>query len=257
MSPTVARLYRYPIKGLNGEVLSEAALTPGHGLPLDRVFALALSTAAVDPLRPTWMPKSHFATLVRHERLAALDAAYEAGRGILAIRRNGRTVARGAVATPIGRAMIEEFFRAYLRNELAAPPRFVGAEDGPMLSDQPEPGLSIIGLASIRDIERVVGAPVDPLRFRANVYLEGTEPWEEFSWIDQDVVLGGARLRVTERIERCAATNVEPGTGNRDLNIPRSLMGGFGHACCGVFAKVVGTGRLAAGDPVYPPDAPE
>jgi hypothetical protein len=125
-----------------------------------------------------------------------------------------------------------------------------------MLSDQPEPGLSIIGLASIHDIERVVGQPVDPLRFRANVYLEGTKPWEEFSWLDQEVVLGGARLQITERMERCAATNVEPGTGNRDLNIPRSLMGGFGHACCGVFAKVIGAGRLAVGDSVCPPDAP-
>jgi uncharacterized protein YcbX len=252
--PIVARLYRYPVKGLNGEALSEAALAEGRGLPLDRVFALALSTAAVDPLQPTWMPKSHFATLVRHERLAALDAAYDAARGVLAIRRNGRNVAQGAVATPIGRAMIEEFFRAYLKNELAAPPRFVGSEDGPMLSDQPEPGLSIIGLASVRDIERVVGRPVDPLRFRANVYLEGTEPWEEFSWIDRDVVLGGARLRVTERMERCAATNVEPGTGNRDLNIPQSLKAGFGHACCGVFAKVASAGRLAIGDPVLSPD---
>jgi uncharacterized protein YcbX len=256
MLPTVARLYRYPIKGLNGEALSQTALTEGRGLPLDRAFGLALSTAAIDPLRPTWMPKSHFATLVRHERLAALDTAYDATRGVLAIRRNGRNVAQGAVATPIGRAVIEEFFRAYLKNELAAPPRFVGSKDGPMLSDQPEPGLSIIGLASIRDIERVVGCTVDPLRFRANVYLEGTEPWEEFSWIDADVDVGGARVHVVERMGRCAATNVEPGTGNRDLNIPRSLMGGFGHACCGVFAKVVGAGRLAVGDPVRPPDAP-
>lgn len=254
MSPTVARLYRYPVKGLNGEALSTAELTPGRGFPLDRVFALALSTAGIDPLRPTWLSKSHFATLVRHERLAALDARYDSGRHVLSIRRNDRNVAQGAVATPIGRAMIEEFFRAYLKNELAAPPRFVGSEKGAMLSDQPEPGLSIIGLASIRDIERVVGRPVDPLRFRANVYLEGTDPWEEFGWIGRDVNVGGARLHVWERIGRCAATNVEPGSGHRDLNIPLSLMDGFGHADCGVFARVVTAGAIAVGDPAGPAD---
>ena len=194
------------------------------------------------------MSKSHFATLVRHQRLAALDVRYDAASGILAVHRNNRKVAQGAIGTPIGRAMIEEFFRAYLKNEVAAPPRLVGGEDGPMLSDLPQPGLSIIGLASIRDMERVVGRAVDPLRFRANVYIEGLEPWEEFGWIGREINLGGARLQVSERIERCAATNVEPGTGDRDLNIPRSLMDGFGHADCGVFATVVAEGRVAIGD---------
>lgn len=250
MSPTVARLYRYPIKGLNAEALSEARVLAGRGLPLDRAFGLALSTTDVDPLRPAWLSKSHFVTLMRHERLAALSVCYDSATHILTVHRSGRKVAQGIINTPIGRAMIEAFFRAYLKNELVAPVRLIGSEDGAMLSDLPEPGLSIIGLATLRDLERVVGRQLDPLRFRANVYIDGTEPWEEFSWIDRDVDIGSARVHVTERIERCAATNVEPGSGARDLNIPRSLMGGFGHADCGVFAQVVTAGTITSGSPI-------
>lgn len=252
---SITGLYRYPVKGLSAEALADAHLQPGGGLPLDRSFALALSAAHVDPLRPEWLSKSHFATLVRHERLAALDVRYDAAAGILAVYRNGRKVAQGAIATPIGRAMIEDFFRAYLKSEVAAPPRLIGAVDGRMLSDFATPGLSIVGLASIRDIERVVGQPIDPLRFRANVYIDDAGPWEEFSWIGREIQLGGARLRVNQRIERCAATNVEPGTGKRDLSIPRSLMGGFGHADCGVFATVVAPGDVLIGDRVRAVDA--
>jgi uncharacterized protein len=255
MPAVVARLYRYPVKGLSAESLPAVSLLPDRGLPLDRAFALALSPAAADPGRPGWLPKNHFATLVRHERLAALDARYDADTGVLALHRNGRKVAQGAIGTPIGRAMIEDFFRAYLKNEVAAPPRLVGSVDGPMLSDCAEPGLSMIGLASIKDIERVVGRPLDPLRFRANLYLEGTAPWEEFGWVGREVVLGSARLRVTERLARCAATDVEPGTGVRDMSIPRSLMGGFGHCDCGVFATVVEAGNVAPGDRIEPADA--
>ena len=253
MSAVVAQLYRYPVKGLSAEALSAAVLRPGHGLPLDRAFALAPATTGIDPFPSEWVSKSHFVTLVRHERLAALDSRYDAAKGVLALYRNGRRVAQGAIATPIGRAMIEEFFRAYLKNELPAPPRLVGSVTGPMLSDQPEPGLSIIGLASINDLERVVGQAVDPLRFRANIYVAGTAPWEEFSWVGREIVVGGARLQVKDRIGRCAATDVEPGTGIRDLHIPHSLMGGFGHVDCGVFATVVAMGNVAIGDRVGPP----
>jgi MOSC domain-containing protein len=247
---TIARLYRYPIKGLTAEALTDADLRAGYGIPCDRAFALALATSSFDAADPCWLPKDNFVTLARHERLAALDTRFDTSNSVLAIYRGGKRVASGAVNQAIGRAMIGDFFRAYLKNEVAGPPRLVGSTAGPMLSDHAEPGLSIIGLATIADIERVVGRSIDPLRFRANVYLAGTPAWAEFKWLGQDIDLGNARLRVVERITRCSATNVEPGTGIRDMTIPQSLQSGFGHTDCGVFATVITGGRISTGDPV-------
>jgi uncharacterized protein YcbX len=248
MSCTVAHIYRYPVKGLSAEALDTARLREGAGIPCDRAFGLALSTSPLESGEPRWQPKSHFATLVRHERLAALDAHFDARTGVLTVRRGGKPVARGAVGTPVGRAMLEEFFRAYLKGELPGPPRLVGSPEGPMLSDQAQPALSLIGLASVADIERVIGRPVDPLRFRANVYLKGMPAWAEFGWIGREITLGGARLRVVSRIPRCVATNVEPGSGIRDMAIPPRLQAGFGHTDCGVTATVVAGGTISVGD---------
>ena len=47
---------------------------------------------------------------------------------------------------------------------------------------------------------------------------------------------------------RCAATNVDPDTGARDLSIPDTLIRSFGHADCGVNAEVVEAGDIALGD---------
>jgi uncharacterized protein YcbX len=47
---------------------------------------------------------------------------------------------------------------------------------------------------------------------------------------------------------RCAATNVDPDTGIRDLTIPDTLMKSFGHADCGVYGEVVEAGTIAVGD---------
>jgi uncharacterized protein YcbX len=122
MSFPVAKLYRYPVKALNAEALTTAELRPGCGIRFDRCLGLALSTTAYDPARPQWLPKKNFITLAAHERLAALDARYDESSGILSVHRAGKQVARGAIATPIGRAMIEDFFRAYPRTRWQGPP---------------------------------------------------------------------------------------------------------------------------------------
>jgi uncharacterized protein YcbX len=110
--------------------------------------------------------------------------------------------------------------------------------------------VSIINLASVAEVENAVGAPVHPLRFRGNVYVTGWPAWREFDLVGEKLMLGSARLKVVRRIKRCAATDVEPDTGIRDLNIPRTLMQTFGHADCGVYAEVIGAGEIAIGDPV-------
>ena len=56
--------------------------------------------------------------------------------------------------------------------------------------------------------------------------------------------------RSIKRIVRCAATNVDPDTGIRDLAIPRTLMRTFGHADCGVYAQVIAAARSRPGDPI-------
>ena len=90
-----------------------------------------------------------------------------------------------------------------------------------------------------------------PLRFRGNLQVEGWPAWHEFDLLDQEIAIGpSARLKVVKRIVRCAATEVDPETGIRDLEIPRTLMKTYGHADCGVYAEVIEAGPIALGDAV-------
>jgi len=98
----------------------------------------------------------------------------------------------------------------------------------------------------------MVGRPVDPMRFRGNLYVEGWPAWYEFDLLDREITIGvQARAKVVKRIARCAATNVEPATGIRDLDIPPTLMRHLGHADCGVYAEVVTGGAISIGDAVF------
>ena len=87
------------------------------------------------------------------------------------------------------------------------------------------------------------------MRFRGNIYIDGAEPWQEFTWSGSNsLAIGDAGLEVRAPIERCAATNVDPDSAERDLNIPRVLQLGFGHARMGVYAAVAKAGEIAKGD---------
>jgi uncharacterized protein YcbX len=215
------------------------------------MFAIENGVSGFDPAAPAFQPKIKFLMLMRNERLAALDARYDERSSTLVIRHEGTEVARGNLATAEGREAIEAFFQRYVRYELRGAPRLFEAPPGFRFVDTTEGYVSLINLASCRAIGDILGVPIDPLRFRANLYLEGLEAWEEFELVGHTIQIGNnVRLRITERIVRCAATNVDPKTGKRDLDIPGTLMRNLGHMDCGVFAEIVEGGLIAEGDQV-------
>src|SRR5262249_52585781 len=127
---------------------------------------------------------------------------------------------------------------------------------GHSFSDVARKVVSIINLASVAEIAHAIGVTVDPLRFRGNLYVDGWPAWGEFELLDRELAVGqSVRLKVVKRIVRCAATNVDPSTGVRDLAIPETLMRRFGHGDCGVYAEVIAGGTIARGDNIGPTDA--
>jgi hypothetical protein len=242
-------VYRYPVKGLSPERLPAVRLEPGQTLPADRKYAIENGPSGFDPVAPAYLPKSRFLMLMRNERLAQLDTRYDDASRTLVIRDEGRELARGDLSTREGRLAIEAFFRRFMPTELRGAPKVLQA-DGHSFSDVAAKVVSIINLASVKAVETLIGAPVDPLRFRANLYVSGWPAWHEFDLLGQELAIGDARLKVTKRITRCAATEVDPGTGIRDLAIPDTLLRNLDHMDCGIYAQVVAGGEIKPGSEI-------
>src|SRR5262245_10132160 len=247
-NPKVHAIYRYPVKGLSPEPLARAKLAVAETFPADRLYAIENGPSGFDPAAPRHQPKQRYLMLMRNERLARLRTRFHDASHTLVIETEGREAARADLRTAEGRAAIEGFFAAFCADELRGAPKVLHAP-GFSFSDVARKVVSIINLASVAAVEGVVGAPVHPLRFRGNVYVAGWPAWREFDLVGQEVMIGKhARLRIIKRIVRCAATNVDPDTGIRDLSIPDTLMRCFGHADCGVYGEVVEAGQIAVGD---------
>lgn len=248
-SADIAKIYRYPVKGLSAEEMPRVLLSPGKTLPSDRRYAIENGPSGFTPDSPQYFPKVRFLMLMRHERLAGLHTHFDDASNILSIRHNNADVASGNIETEAGRASIEAFFAKEFANELRGAPKILSAPDH-SFSDVAAKVVSIINLASVSEIESAIGQPVDPLRFRGNVYVNGWPAWHEFSLVGSTLAIGDTRLLVVKNIVRCAAVNVDPVTAERDMNIPQALIRNFGHDDCGIYAEVIAGGEIKVGDSI-------
>jgi uncharacterized protein YcbX len=249
-SASIKAIHRYPVKGLSAEALPRTVLSARQTVPFDRIYAIENGPSGFDPAKPAYFPKFKFLELMRNARLGALRTAFDSTSHTLTIRSENRVAAAGDLRTPEGRAAIEQFFAEFCADELRGPPKVLHA-GGHSFSDVAKKVVSIINLASVAAVEDAAGAAVHPLRFRGNLQVDGWPAWREFDLLGQDIAIGpSARLKVVKRIVRCAATEVDPDTGIRDLPVPRTLRDNFGHIDCGVYAEVIEGGEIAVGDAV-------
>jgi len=246
----LAALYRYPVKGLSPEPLPGADLVVDGYFPCDRMFALENGPSGFDAAAPAHQPKIKFLMLMRNASLAALRTRYDDETGVLSIVREGREVARGDLATPEGRGVIERFFTEFAGDALRGPARLLRAPDGFRFTDSKSGFVSLLNLASVAAVASAQGGAVDPLRFRANLHIEGLPAWGEGSLLGRTLAIGEARLEVTKMIDRCAATEVDPQTGARDMDLVQTLRKNFGHIDCGIYARVARGGWVQLGDAI-------
>ena len=245
----VLRMHRHPVKGLSPEALEEVFLSRGQYFPGDRLYAIENGPSGFDPKHPAFLPKTKFVMLMKQARLAALETRYDDATRILTIRQAGEEILKDDLGTAEGRASVAGFVEAFCEGQLRGPARVLAAPDGFRFMDSPKSGfVSLLNRASIEELERAAGAPIDPLRFRANVELGGGEPWEEADWVGRTLRVRELELKILKPIERCAAIDVRPGAGERDLNLAPAIRGATGNCHFGVYAKIVASGRLMVGD---------
>lgn len=248
MTATVSALYRHPVKGFTPERLAAADLAVGEGFPCDRLYAVEVGPSGFDPANPAFVSKMKFAVLARIARVARARTAYDAATGVLTARADGLADIAANLTTGPGREAFAGWLTTLLGDEAEAPLKVITAPGPWRFMDHPQGHVSIINLASVRDLEQRIGRPLDPLRFRGNLYVEGWEPWVENAWAGRRLKIGGAMTTGFKPIVRCAATHVDPVSAERDIDVVKALFDAYGHALCGLYVQTTAAGRVAEGD---------
>ncbi len=228
----LSELWRYPVKSLRGA----------------RFERLGLGSRGFDGDRE-WMVvdvAGRFLTQRQVARMALIDARFAAaglvlqapGRAPLTVAGEHAAAARIEVEVwgdrcaalapdPRADAWLSEFLeqpcrlvrmpattRRAVDPAYAAPGDQVGFADGfPLL---------LISQASLDDLNGRLAEPVPMVRFRPNLVVEGTAPYEEDGW--RRLRIGGCTFRVAKPCSRCVIPTIDPATAMRSPEPLRTLM---------------------------------
>jgi uncharacterized protein YcbX len=224
----VEALWRYPVKSMAEDALPDVDVS-WHGLAGDRRWAFVRDG----------IPSSGFPWLTIRERA---DMRHFRPRFADPSRPDS---ARTVIRTPAGEDL--GVTDPALASALGSGVRVIKQNRG-VFDVMP---LSLITTQTVAGIGSLVGAELEPQRFRPNLLVRaaGDAAFPEDAWVGSVLRIGALRMRVDQRDERCVMVNVDPETDERDSAILRAIARER-QACAGVYGSVVEPGRVALGDPV-------
>lgn len=250
MDARIASIYRHPVKGFTPERLTSATLEAGACFPCDRLYAVEDGPSGFDPAAPQHISKMKFTVLAKIPAVAKARTAYDEATGVFSATAEGQPDFAGDLGSAAGRAGFEAWLADLLGEEIRGPLKVVEGPGAYRFMDSRSGYVSIVNLASVRDLSQRIGRDLDPLRFRANLYVDGWPAWVENDWTGKTLAVGGATAEVLKPIVRCAATHVDPTTAERDVDLVKALFDNYGHMFCGIYLNITGGGEVGEGDVV-------
>jgi uncharacterized protein YcbX len=231
---TIEALWRYPVKSMGGEQLTQAFLAEG-GLIGDRVYAFEYSAA------PATFP---YLTARQQPEMLLYRATYcsVAGNG------NGRVF----VNTPDGERLAiqdESIITRLSRSVRAGESLRLLTSNRAMADCHP---VSLLSIQTTQQLAEELGVSLDKMRFRANLYvnLYSGKGFEENDFVGRRLMIGStAVVDVIERDERCKIITLDPCTGAADPNIMRHIAHEHERKV-GIYGAVSVEGKVEAGDEI-------
>ena len=231
----VEALFRYPVKSMGGERLEVADLG-WHGLDGDRRLAFR---RAEDRGGFPWLTATRLPELILYTP-----------------QRRGPAVGGDLpthVRTPEGEelAVFGQELAADVGRRLGSPVEMLHLNRG--IFD--EASISVITSATVGEIGRLAGLRTDVRRFRPNILVASLRsvPFEEDDWVGGVLSFGEtheAAIGITNRDERCAMVNFDPGSGHVAAEVLRAIVRVRDNKA-GVYTTVTRRGRLAIGQPIF------
>jgi len=239
----VSSLWRYPIKAIGREEVTQVGFIAGQAMPGDRVWAVAHQNSKAE--QGAWASCGNFLRACNSPTLQATEVATTPDGRLTLTHPKRPTLHVDPNATPDSLlAWLAPLFDADKFEPTAV--ISVGTRG---MTDAPFPSVTLCNLSSHRALEGRAGMSLSIHRWRGNIWLDGLAPWEEFDWIGKELQIGEARFRVEERTGRCKATHANPENGLRDVDV-LGLLEDYGHTDFSVQVTVVQSGIVQPNDKV-------
>ncbi|MGR8999380.1 MAG: MOSC domain-containing protein [Gammaproteobacteria bacterium] len=260
--PRVAALYRYPLKSFTPEACEVLTVLDEGRIAGDRVLGIRFANSCV--LDDGWSKKHEFIALVNTPGLARLKLRFNHNSLRLHISLEDTVLvnetlddnARKRIASAIESYVLQLDVNPLSTHPDRLPLRVVGDGITSRYQDNEAGQITLHSRESLAAVGAAIGdEDLSELRFRSNIAIEGLNAWEEQNWVGRKIRIGKVIFDVVIPKGRCLATHVNPGSGERDLSILKTLTSAFNQEkptfAIGMVTSGAG-GQIRIGDEVQP-----
>jgi uncharacterized protein YcbX len=270
----VGALFRYPVKSMLGESLTELTLTE-NGTLGDRAWAVRETSGRIATAKK-WAAmlgfRASYDSPPRADGLAPVAIVFPGGEHIHAADPDASARLSQAMgrAVTLERARSDEHARGEIDPETIFAdvpveqvlPNFTGNKlpdsfalmRGAFFDSAP---IHVLASGSLEHLRRLCGGAsmLDPRRFRPNIFVDtgadGADGFVEDEWLEGTLEVGAAvKITAMQPALRCVMTTHAQSELPRDLSILRTAARHH-KATLGVFASIGAAGTVRVGDPVY------
>tara|TARA_Y100000996_G_scaffold403815_1_gene377193 strand:+ start:405 stop:1148 length:744 start_codon:yes stop_codon:yes gene_type:complete len=243
------------VKSLSFQNIHSCNITKELGIVNDRIFAFSrgvdLEKAQLIEKDASKRKLNYFLTLKNSPVLNKYNFIYK--DNILKLTKDNKEIISVSADNPNERLTISNKLME-LENSLITPIQLLKNVNFPFFdtshSNNIFNSISLININSIKDFEKKINEKVESQRFRANLYVDGIDAWQERNWIGKIIKINNVSFKVEKNIPRCVAINLKPKTDDNSLNLLQSLKKTYDHFDMGIYLRTLNDGKIEVGNNV-------
>ena len=255
MKCTISSISFCPVKSLSFQNIQSCNITKELGIVNDRIFAFSrgvdLEKAKLIEKDASQRKLNYFLTLKNSPVLNKYNFIYK--DNILKLTKDNKEIISVSVNDPNGGLSISNKLME-LEDSLIMPIQLLKNVTFPFFdtshSNNIFNSISLINLNSIKDFEKKINEKVESQRFRANLYVDGIDAWQERNWIGKIIKINNVSFKIEKNIPRCVAINLKPKTDDNSLNLLQSLKKTYDHFDMGIYLRTLNDGKIEVGNNV-------
>jgi len=253
MNCSITSINFCPVKSLSFQSLKSCNIKKELGMVNDRVFAFSrgidTEKAKIIEKKPNERKLNNFLSLKNSPVLNKYNFIYSKDKLTLTIQEK-ELISISPESEEERTLLCNKLLE--IENSLLKPLNLLKNDEFPFFDTTHSKNIfnsmSLINLNSIKDFEKKINTKVEFQRFRANLYIDGLDAWEERNWINKIIKINNVSFKVEKNIPRCVAINIKPETDDSSLNLLQSLKKTYNHFDMGVYLTALDKGKISVGD---------
>ena len=185
----IESIFRYPIKSVGSEDLVSVFLKTNKTLPWDRYWGITHEKSFIKKNSKSWLNPNTFSRCYNFKAFSAISNKFDENSGQMLLKHPNLTDFKFNIFKENDFSKLIYWLQNLCIENFPKPvDLFRSKKFG--FTDTSYPSISLNFISSLNSLTEYSGFPVSKGRFRANIWISDSLPWQELNMINKKIKIG-------------------------------------------------------------------